>query len=617
MCAIFGIACLKSNFGQRCQTKKLSSALGHMEQTLAARGPDGRGAWTHQDQGLTVLLGHRRLSILGGADSGAQPATSPDGRWTVTFNGQIYNFTELAKTLAIPGFDSSQDSDTTVLLWALQKWGLETTASHLEGMFAFAAWDSVERKLFLTRDKFGIKPVYWHWDKKQRHLIFASRLEAIMASGLMEPEVDQTSLASFLRWGAVLPPKTIFKDIKSLVPGTILAVDARGVRAKTFTQMLAKAPEQNLSEAFLSSLELTARSHVPFGLFLSGGIDSSAIACGLKKIGFNNLKTFTLGFGQHRGSFDESGQAKDLSKSLGFENFCLRLSSQDLADNFADFVRALDQPSTDGFNTFLVSKLAAQHVKVAFSGLGADELFFGYPQMRQFLWASRLSQNAKKLILPAARAASGLWPGQKMLCKFEVGFLPAFKDGNFFASSLAARELFSAHELESLGFDHEAEPNPWPDKNNADQIRLSELAAYTGPVLLRDTDALSMNFGLEVRVPFLNQGFSRTSFALPHDELFGGHHRSKPALCNAVQGFVPEQILSGSKKGFVLPMGHWIEQTMSERLAELRKHTIFGGKFAQKQNKLFSNNPLNWRKIWALLVLDEWMRGIGKVLPNS
>lgn len=618
MCAVFGIVCQNKVDGSSdFELSKFEEALIFMEKALESRGPDGRGVF--QDSGGPVLIGHRRLAILGNSTLASQPIKSASGRWILSFNGQIYNYLELAQNLGLSPEFARDGGDTPVLAEMFDRFG-PACVSKLDGMFAIAAWDCFERKLFLLRDRLGIKPLYYHWDQKGGLFVFASQLNALRQSGLFGTKIDKNSVYQFLRFGTVLPPQTVFSGVNALEPGTILSLDFQSSNGpiidrfwpnkETFSEQKTQNFDSiELKESFLKSLQRTTRSDVQFGLFLSGGIDSSAIACGLKELGWTGLQTFTLGFDQFKGSFDESAQAKKLSDFLGFQNFVMRVGPQDLAGNFQDFVKALDSPSVDGFNTFLVSKLARSQVKVALSGLGGDELFFGYPQMRQFFNFSQNKSGFLNLFFSVIKnfgKSSKL--GQKFIEKMGLKFLPSFLDGkSLFHSTLLARELFSDNELESFGFQRQGIKLFDPKNVDLiDQIRLCEFAAYTGPVLLRDSDVLSMNFGLELRVPFLNKDFFDKSFSLGPADIFDSKFEQKSAFCQAIESFVPQEILHANKRGFVLPMGDWIALGMKENLDRLQEVSWLDKAFAETQIKNFQKNRQNWRKIWALLVLDEW-----------
>lgn len=618
MCAIFGILSCNSGPLPDSEILRLKSALSLMESSLERRGPDGRGEFVDQEN--NILLGHRRLAILGKSDLASQPIKSSSGRWILSFNGQIYNYLELAGDLGISRSVAVEGGDSPVLAELFERFG-QKCVNLLDGMFAIAAWDRVNRQLFLLRDRFGIKPIYWYFDAKNRLFIFASQLGALLASGLLDVELDRAAFANFLKFGALLAPQTMIDGVNVLEPGSILSIDFSGnpitkkfwPTEKTF---LAKKTEIFdpiiLRDKFLSSLEKSTRSDVPFGLFLSGGIDSSAIACGLAKLGWTGLKTFTLGFDKFKGTFDESTQAKKLSKSLGFQNFVMPVKAHDLADNFQEFVQALDRPSVDGFNTFLVSKLASKEVKVALSGLGGDELFFGYPQMRQFMrFGQGVSGFGQTLLRAVGKFAKKTALGRKILEKMDLKFLPAFVDGkDIFTSTLLSRELFSKKELESLGLEERIENFSPANIDLVDLIRLCELRGYTGPVLLGDSDLLSMNFGLELRVPFLNNEFFDEALSLKKEALFSPFFDNKSAFCQALEGFVPAIILNGQKRGFVLPMGDWIVESMMDRLNSIRTSSWIDGLFVEAQIKIFIKNKQNWRKVWALLVFDQWFKSI-------
>lgn len=615
MCAVFGIIVDKIIASN--QAEKYLHAMEAMQKKLWRRGPDDSQQKTFALANSKLFLGHNRLAILGNSQTAKQPMKSPDGRFTVSFNGQIYNFVQLAKELGMANFSGLQNSDTEVLVAALQSWGL-AAFEKFDGMFACAIIDHTKKQLILVRDHFGIKPMFWSYNQSEKTLVFASELKAVKASNLIKVKLDASSLITFLRWGTVHAPKTMLQNIFTLEPGQILIFDL-ATHSITFSALPFQFKENisfapaDLETTFLNNLQQTTTANVELGLFLSGGMDSSAIACGLHKLGFKNLKTFTLGFDSTKGAVNETMFAKNLAAQLGFKNFCWTLNAKVLRNYFVEFTAALDSPTLDGFNTFLVSKLAALHVKVVLGGLGADELFFGYPEMRQFAWGLKQSWLKQKMLAPFLNLVTTLPFGQNILSRLNINFLPGlFKSKSLLEAVLTSRELFTAVELQELGFSQPANiPEAIKNFSMLNNLRLTELQAYTTPILLADSDALSMHSSLELRVPFLNQAFVKTNFLLPENVLLQ-QGSLKPALATAVKNFVPEEILLRKKTGFVLPMGQWILDGLGEQLDQLSQSSIFSKKNSLKIIRNLSDNPWGWRKAWALLIVTEWLKNLQK-----
>jgi asparagine synthase (glutamine-hydrolysing) len=401
MCGIAGI------FSTSPEPAPMRAAAERMQHALHHRGPDDAGLW--QSECGHAVLAHRRLSIIDLTSGAQQPMSSPDGRFTICFNGEIYNYRELRAELLGSGVTFSTSSDTEVILRLFERNGIECV-QRLRGMFAFAIWDKQEMRGTLARDPFGIKPLYF--TEQAGRFLFASELNALRASGLIQEKLDPRALSRYFETGSVAEPNTLIKGVSMLPPGsTVRWEGGRCEAAQIYWSPLfpPSAPRQDAAQtvrtALLNSVAAHFVSDVPVGLFLSGGIDSTALLALARVLGHENLRTFSIGVDDV--GLDESSVAARTAKHFGTEHFEQRLNAQSGLALFDQFLSALDQPSIDGLNTFTVSALARQHgQKVVLSGLGGDEVFGGYPTFRAVPKLVRWGTIARRLILP--RLASPL-----------------------------------------------------------------------------------------------------------------------------------------------------------------------------------------------------------------
>ena len=384
MCGIAGLMAICGQLG-----RDPASAALTMADAVPHRGPDGRDAWGDPDAGIG--LGHRRLSIVDLSPTGAQPMHSADGRYVITFNGEVYNFPELRIELAGRGHKFRGTSDTEVMLAAFVEWGPERAVQRFVGMFAFALFDRHTRMLRLVRDRFGVKPLYW--TIADGILLFGSELRALMAHPSFRREVNRDAIAAVVRYGYVPAPATVFHNVHKLPAGTILTAQPGGQPAIKpywrFSDVLARRGTNPLSftdaaarvdELLRQAVRRRMIADVPLGAFLSGGTDSSAVVAVMQQVSNRPARTFTIGFEQ--AAYDEAGYAREVARHLGTDHTEVTLepgSALDLVSNVADW---FDEPFADSSQlpTYLVSRTTRRHVTVALSGDGGDETFAGYPK---------------------------------------------------------------------------------------------------------------------------------------------------------------------------------------------------------------------------------------------
>jgi asparagine synthase (glutamine-hydrolysing) len=592
------------------------------------RGPDDDGIFSGGD----ATLGICRLAIIDPAN-GHQPMTSPDGRLTAVFNGAIYNYRELQPDLAARGWSFRTNCDTEVLLAAFAHHG-PACLPRLRGMFAFAVWDARERTLFAARDPLGIKPLYYA-RLPDTGVVFASEINALLASRQVAREIDPASVGEYLAWFSVPAPRTIYRGIASLPPGHCLTVDAGG-RVKTEVWWHLPAPVQpgrvatsyhDFVHGLRHQLEDSIRAHrvadVPVGAFLSGGMDSTAIVGLMTRGGASKLKTFSLIFGES--GFSEQAGARLAAQTFGTEHHEELITGTRVAADLPKILASFDQPTGDGINTWYASRTARLGgVKVALSGLGGDELFGGYPSFRNLprlqrllpLWRS-LPGSLREKIIDTLRARPGT-RARKL-----ADFLAHARDLHELASlqrrvlSETARLPLLAPEArvlaERLGPNH-----PMLDDFAFELVGASpfqilsawELRTYMTDVLLRDSDVCSMAHSLELRVPFVDRVLLEWLWPQP-DWFKYDPRRQKKALADATADLVPAVIRNRPKQGFVLPFARWMLAELRPFLDENFSATSLAAcpwlqadEAAQTWQEFKARrDPRAWSRVWTLAML--------------
>jgi asparagine synthase (glutamine-hydrolysing) len=602
-----------------------SEAVLRMCAAMIHRGPD--------DWGIALCgpatVGMRRLAIFD-PTNGHQPMATPDGRYTLVFNGAIYNFHSLQRELESVGWAFRTRCDTEVLLAALVQWG-KGALEKLRGMFAFALWDSAEESLFAARDPFGIKPLYYRHDGKR--LLFASETAALLASDFGAIEIDPLSVAEYLAWFAVPAPRTIYKGIMSLRPGECLQF-CRGQlkveEAWTFKGIQSsEAPctsKQEFVEGLRAHLDDTIRSHViadvPVGAFLSGGLDSAVIAGLMSQASGNALRTFSIGFEED--DFSEANEAEETARFFGAVHHTRIITGDEVARDVENIISACDQPTGDGVNTYYASQTAqAGGVKVALSGLGGDEIFGGYPSFRD---------------IPMLAAKLPLWrrlPGplrSLALITLKGGGVRAQKLSDFLSNArepheLAAlqRRVFSNSRMRALLSQsvlsriegsspfHPALVSMRADVDTGDLFSLVsawEMRTYMADVLLRDSDVMSMRHSLELRVPFIDRPLVEWLWRQP-SQFRNDPKNPKSALVDATLDILPPALLKRRKRGFTLPFAIWMRRDLKPFLDETFSSSSIGksGLFAiEPVQALWANfasggEDRDWSRVWSIAVL--------------
>ncbi len=622
MCGIAGVLAPNLDASQREQ------AVTRMIRAQHHRGPDDQGLYS---QG-PVTIGMARLAIIDPAN-GRQPMHSADGRFTIVFNGAIYNYRELQAELRAEGWQFRTNCDTEVLLAAFALRGA-ACLPRLRGMFAFAIWDKEKQTLFAARGPLGIKPFYYA-RLPNGGLLFGSELNVLLASGLVERAIDLSAVGEYLARFSIPAPRTLYQGLQNLPPGHSLEVLPNG-RLKTEVWWTMPLPSQpairslNYSDfvyGLRAQLEDTIRAHqvadVPVGAFLSGGMDSSAIVGLMARTGVSHLKTFSLIFDEP--GFSEAESARLAAETFGTEHHEYLLTGAQLAKDLPRILATFDQPTGDGINTYYASQMArAGGVTVALSGLGGDELFGSYPSFRDLPrlntilpWWRKFPQGLQKRIVKGLRSRA-----DARALKL-ADFLASARDLHELAS-LQRRVLPEAVRLsllspearahaERLGPHHPMLDQFAGDLIGADAFQIIsawELRTYMADVLLRDSDVFSMAHSLELRVPFVDPVLLGWLWPQPAHFKHDPQH-PKRALADAVADIVPAAIRNRQKKGFALPFGAWMRRELRPFLDETFSNSSLANcpwlDTAAVQTIwrefLTGTDTRAWSRVWTIAVL--------------
>ncbi|PCJ83882.1 MAG: asparagine synthase (glutamine-hydrolyzing) [Flavobacteriales bacterium] len=610
MCGINGIL-------SRLPLEERRNAVSAMNKALAHRGPDNEGLF--EDEFLT--LGHRRLSIIDLSPAGNQPMSTADKRYTIIYNGELYNFRELKAELKDYPFKTNTDTEVTLAAYA--KWGKDCLAK-FNGMYAFAIWDTQKKALFLARDRLGIKPLYYF--RNEKHFVFSSEMRALLASNLLQKKIDRTSLLDYLKYQTVHAPQTIIKDVKMLEPGHYITYCENNFEKKCYweisefnhTSINSKnygEIKKDVRELFFNSVKKRLVADVPFGAFLSGGIDSSAIVGAMSEVSDNQIKTFSVVFQEEQ--FSEAKFSKQIAEKFNTEHCEIRLQPHDFLELLPNALKAMDHPSGDGPNTYVVSKVTKEAgITMALSGLGGDELFCGYDiftrsvKLQSQKWLQTTPLPLRKLAGTLLKTLSPSVRSHKiadllMLQKFEFqSFYPQY------------RHVLLNGQIQSLfNCEEETATIPWLYAGNSfpflSQVSVAEITSYMQNVLLRDTDQMSMAHALEVRVPFLDHELVEYILAVPDKSKFPV--TPKKMLIDSLGDLLPSEVVNRPKMGFTFPWEHWMKNELREfcesRINSLSQRNLLNETGLKKHWNSFlkGDKRVTWSRVWPLVVLENWM----------
>jgi asparagine synthase (glutamine-hydrolysing) len=603
--------------------------LMRMADTIAHRGPDDLGVQMIQSSRHAYCLGlaHRRLTIIDLSASGHQPMfDASSGNWIV-FNGEIYNYQTLRKTLRACGAQFVTASDTEVILHAYHEWGRDCL-QYLRGMFSFALWDAAREQLFCAVDRFGIKPFYFA-EPCEGAFIFSSEIRAIRESGLVDMRVDYGSLDTFFAYGSVQAPRTIHANISALLAAHSIVFDTRSGRLSQscyWQPPNTASPVLSISERLHDAVASHLVSDVPVGLFLSGGIDSSALAVLASRVtGVKELDAFTVTFREK-----EYGEG-NIARLVG-ERFCksyteITASEDDIFTLLPSFFDAMDQPTIDGVNVYAISSLVrSAGIKTVLSGQGSDEVFGGYktftrvPQLFQFCRLMRLTpMRARNSIVRALYGGSEMRKKLAQAITLQPRVLMLTLLMRQLYDPLDRSSLLGTNELTDMIFGQPQEAISWwlsetRDMDIFQRLSYFELRGYLANTLLRDGDTMSMAHGLEVRVPYLDHVLVEEVFRLSMSQKRHGS-LPKPALLRVVQNELPREVWARKKMGFTFPWDVWLRgplrQNVESAIMFLESERPLGinGRHARViWDNFLARRGVTWSRVWALVVLAEWSK---------
>jgi asparagine synthase (glutamine-hydrolysing) len=629
MCGIAGVHTSRP-------VEEAREAVGRMVKSLRHRGPDGNGEACIPLLGGSrhLVMGHARLSILDLSELAAQPMRDPEtGSWLL-YNGEIYNFRELRSELQGKGYAFQSNGDTEVLLKALVAWG-EESLSRLRGMYAFAFWDGHRKKLMLGRDPFGIKPLLLA--RNADTILFASELRSLRDAGMVRLTLNGPAIESYLVYGAVIEPCTIATEALAIPPGTVVIVDGeghiappkrictvhdlvQGGRDRVFPGRF-KTAVREIHNELVRSVEAHLVSDVPIGIFLSGGVDSSLIASLSDKAQVAQEVNFlTVGFPEK--SFSEVRYARQVAGRLSGTHHVIDMTGDDMRQMLPKGLSAVDQPTVDGMNTFVISRVAAGlGIKVLLSGLGGDEIFGGYTTFRKvpFLchhhrWLSLLAGLQPAL----SRRNYGQW--HKLVLSRRIGLI---QDAYFLHRAARWQGATSYLSLPAVPPDDPSIPPETLEQVTGGyevedfyQVACLEMMFYMRNQLLRDADIFGSANSVEIRVPYLHWDLVKKAWSMPASFHISPLRGRKLILKNILGAAHPGAPVGRRKMGFVLPWTPWLQgplfQMVADCLHSRKPYESLGLDCREGKRALqsfMSNDPLvSWVQIWSLFVLLQWQQ---------
>jgi asparagine synthase (glutamine-hydrolysing) len=616
MCGIAGIFNFDAEPADKALVRQMTDAMSH-------RGPDADGLWAEG----AIALGHRRLSIIDLSSAANQPFADNDGRYMIVFNGEIYNYREVKAIL--PDYAFRTASDTEVLIAAYAKWGPDCIR-HFRGMFAFAIWDRLDKELFLARDPMGVKPLYLFMDKSQ--LLFASEIRAILATGGVKRRLDPTALIDYFCYQSYSAPTSPVEGVSQLEAGSWMRIRAGRVEKKRYWDVSKSAADVDFADAqgvrkkirelTLRSVERRLVSDVPVGAFLSGGIDSSAVVGLMAEAGSSRPNTFNVAFEEKE--YDESYYAELVAIKFNTRHTRLLLKPTVFLDELENALDAMDTPSGDGINSFVVSKaIRGNGMTVALSGVGGDELFAGYPFFEQYL---RLQRMRSWWLLPSAvrRVLVETWSrGETQGRKGRMKQLLESPSPSIEHSYPIFRQILSPHllmQLTTLATGAVVTITEKALEDRQDQIRqlpllsqvsVAEYLGYTQHTLLKDTDQMSMAASLEVREPFFDQDL--VEFVLSVPDVLKKPSYPKSLLVESLKPLLPDEIVFRKKQGFLFPWDVWLRSELRPfcdlRIRNMAQRDFIKGEalLGFWQGFLAGNKHIRWAEIWPFVVLEHWL----------
>lgn len=622
MCGINGFV------SEKFSNEEKLSLVQKMNLRLAHRGPDNEGIWSNE----TVCLGHRRLSIIDLSPEGNQPFYSGDERYVIVYNGELYNYKELKLELQRAAQGSGQTpyffktaSDTEVILAAFIRWGTKCL-DYFNGMYAFAIYDTLEDKLTIARDRIGVKPLYYYYGDEG--FVFSSEIRPIIHSGIKTFSLNKEVLAEYTMYQTVLAPNTIVKGIKMLMPGHILEFEKGKANIRQYYSLgKIKSDSEKLSyeeickkvnELLGLSVQRRLIADVPFGAFLSGGIDSSAIVGLMSKVSSEKVQTFNVSFDESE--FSESRYAQLIAKKFNTQHHEIKLKPEDFLKQLPEALLAMDHPGGDGPNTYIVSKATKNAgVTMALSGIGGDELFAGYDvfkrmyQLQHKSWlnaAPRFTRKMAGFVIQKQRQNVGGNKIQELLDQPHINFESAYPLNRSLYTQKELGKMLTA-PLPFSTIKSILSSVPQIEDHLLSSVSISEISTYLQNTLLRDADQMSMAVALEVREPFLD--YKLIEFVLGVNDKHKFPHTPKKLLTDSLGDLLPNEIVNRPKMGFVLPWKEWLKNDLKDfcekNITKLEDKKLFipGSIYSLWSRFLKGDNLVTWSRIWHLVVLNDWI----------
>lgn len=632
--------------GGGADRRELAAIGTNMHKALAHRGPDSADVW--QDPDLPLVLAHRRLAIVDLSADGAQPMASPSGRYMVAYNGEIYNYRELKESLEKLGQVFKTRSDTEVLLAAIDYWGLNEALQKLNGMFAIALWDRKEKQIHFVRDRFGKKPLYVGWAGKT--LVFASELKAFHEHPHFMPELDRNVLALYMRFGYVCAPHAIFKNVWQVLPASRLSLEIASLqpgdnlarRMETYWSLRhvvddarahpVRDDEATILKTFEDKLSLAVRQRmdcdVPFGSFLSGGIDSSLVTAMMQGHSPHPVQTYSIGFDED--GYDESGAAAKVAAHLGTDHREFRVGSQDVLNVIPTLPDMFDEPFADSSQipTFLVAKLARQYVTVALTGDGGDEILGGYQRHTHIpaLWnkiswmpsAVRRTMGNLALRVPQ-QTYDRMKPAYPQFGRRVHRMAQVVAEGDarsLYASLLQvwpeSQQVVPGAAMPLIPLD---DPSQWPsDLSLAEKMIYGDTLSYRPNDLMVKADRATMAVALEARAPLMDYQLCEYSWRLPHSMKIRGLE-GKWLLRRLLEKHVPKELFDRPKAGFNVPLHQWLKGPLKDwgssllNIDRLRAQGILNADLVASRWNDFQagrGGHANATDLWTALMFQSW-----------
>ena len=629
MCGITGYIKYKTN------TK--DGDIDDMIQVLYNRGPDSFGKKCFNKFNNFYAMGHSRLSIIDLSDSGSQPMEN--NKYIISFNGEIYNYKNIRDLLKKNNVQFVTNSDTEVVLEAIKYYGFQKALKQFHGMWAFSLFNKENGELILSRDRMGVKPLYYF--NSEKDFIFGSELKSIYKYPNFKKNIDKTSLSQYFKYGFIAAPKSVFKDTFKVEPGQYIKIDCNGEitkykywgivdiisRTKRENSLNEKNSINQLRKILIKAFKLRMVSDVPVGVFLSGGIDSSLLVSILAKELNYDLNTFTIGFDEKE--YDESHWAKNIASHLGTNHNELICTEKDALELVSELPKIFDEPFGDSsaIPTMLVSKFAKKKVKVALSADGADELFFGYDRYETIYYFNRLKKNNKlflsiikmipdKIIYLLFKLLKPLYNplGLKDKIKKIKNIISSKTISNMYDELIT---YFNKEDLSKLlGGNYSCKIIS--NDNIGELTFLTDSHNYLPGDILTKVDRSSMFYSLEAREPFLDQSIIDFSQSLPFSQKYRKGEK-KYILKKLLENYLPKDFIYRKKKGFAVPIDKWLHGALKPivneylNAAKLNEHGILNTKFVLRLvNDYYNKKGVNSHKIWFLLIFQMWYEEWGK-----